>query len=351
MMFDFIGKFFFSRKMIMQTEDKLKMAGYSYSGDEYLGFEMIMGLLISLIFLVILEYKVPIVHRGFVYQVGFLLGSGVATALYYILAIIGSFMVGYFIVFLLADALISLGIEHRAKKVESVLPDYLLMVTSNLKAGMPIEQAMIYSAKPEFGVFSKDVKDVMKKTYGGTTSEKALYELSHRYKSRALSRVVELITQAMKSGGELGPVLVATAKDVRESIVIRKDAAASLMQYQIFLLFAAALGTPFLFATAEKLIGVFETQQISAPASGSSALFTSMPISISKLPISSVEFNYFSLAMIVVTTFFSSLILGAIKSGDEKDGLKYFIPMLIVAYVVYYILLLVFSMIFKGMMH
>jgi len=274
----------------------------------------------------------------------------VASIVYYILFALLSLVVGYAVVFLLMNALISMGVEHRAKKMEAVLPDFLIMTTSNLKAGMPIEQAMIYSAKPEFGVFSKDVKEVMKKTYGRTTSEEALHELSSRYDSRALSRVVDLITQALQSGGELGPVLMATAKDVRESIVLRKDAAASLMQYQIFLLFAAALGTPFLFATAEKLIAVFESQQLSVP-SGGTALFTTMPLNISKLPVSSVEFGYFSLAMIVVTTFFSSLILGAIKSGNEKDGLKYFIPMLIVAYVVYYALLFVFSVIFSGMVH
>jgi len=349
-MFDIIGKLFFKRKSIKEIGENLKSAGYSYAGDEYLGFVMVLGFLISIILFVIVEYKVPIIRKLFTYQVGFLLGMGISTTIYYLLMILLSLIVGYILIFLTFSALLSMGIENRAKKVEAVLPDFLLMTASNLKAGMPIEQAMIYSAKPEFGLLSKDVKEVMKKTYGGTSSEIALKELGMRFKSRALSRVVDLITQAIQSGGELGPILLATANDVRESITLRKDAAASLMQYQIFLIFAAALGTPFLFATAEKLIGVFESQQISVP-SGGSALFTTMPINISKLPISSAEFGYFSLAMMVVTTFFSSLILGAIKSGNEKDGLKYFIPMLAIAYILYFGLLLVFSAVFKGMMH
>lgn len=349
-MFDFIGKMFFSRKSIREITKDLRSGGYNYKGDEYLGFVMVLGFLVSLILFVIVEYKVPIIKSAFTYQVGFLFGMGVASIIYYILIILLSLVTGYILVFLTLSALLSMSIENRAKSVESVLPDFLLMTASNLKAGMPIEQAMIYSSKKEFGILSKDVKEIMKKTYGGTSSEDALKELSGRFKSRALSRVVDLITQAMQSGGELGPILLATANDVRESITLRKDASASLMQYQIFLIFAASLGTPFLFATADKLIGVFESQQISAPAGGS-AMFTTMPINISKLPISSAEFGYFSLAMMVVTTLISSLILGAIKSGDEKDGLKYFIPMLAIAYILYFALLIVFTSIFKGMMH
>jgi len=263
-------------------------------------------------------------------------------------AFIISFIVTYIGVMITNYVVLSLRKDARRKAVESVLPDFLLLSSANVRAGMTIDQALWYAAKPEFGLLSEEVTVIAKRSFAGEPIDKSLDLLSARFDSIVLRRAVALIKQALASGGEIANILEKTGEDARKMQILRKDIAASLLMYVIFIAFAAAFATPFLFSVAYQLLMRLETVFAQVPevniqqmteqfTSIGGAPRTFLNIKISALPITSEAFLIFSVAMLFMTVMFSSLIIGVIQKGSKKEGVKY-LPILIVAAILVYVI-------------
>ncbi len=62
---------------------------------------------------------------------------------------------------------LNIKIYQRTKDIEKILPDYLQLVSSNLRGGLSFEKALWAAIRPEFGTISKEVTMVYKKVMTG----------------------------------------------------------------------------------------------------------------------------------------------------------------------------------------
>jgi hypothetical protein len=196
---------------------------------------------------------------------------------------------------------------------------------------MTIDQAMWYAAKPEFGILSQEVSIVAKKAFGGVPFNQAIDYLGERFNSKGIRRAVALIKQGIASGGKLADILERTADDSRQMQILNKEIAASLLMYVMFIVFASAIGTPFLFSISGKLVGILEGVVSKLPDQSSLTSPGGLQMSIgssSRLPVSSSDFFLFTILSSIMTAIFSSLIIGVIYKGTKKDGVPY-IPFLL----------------------
>ena len=334
--FEKVGRLLFPRERVRSLEKELLSAGIGIPGDAFAGYVILNVLIIAVfisVFLLVFEpTSTPI--TGFI--AGFIdIPLPAIWAIFFVVLLVSL----YFLAFILLSAYVVTRVENRRNQLELVLPDFLMLVSSNIKAGMTLDQAMWYASKAEFGLLSDEVKEVVKGSFSGESLDDALDELSLRFDSKVFERTILLIKQANATGGELTDVLERTAEDVRDTIIMRKEIAASLVMYEIFVLFAAVIGTPFLFAVAGKLIEVFEKIAIHLPASGVGGGSGITPFSAATFGgpmISSMDFFYFSLPTIFITCLISSFIVSVIRSGSRTEGMKYFPFVLIGAYLVYW---------------
>ena len=129
---------------------------------------------------------------------------------------------------------------------------------------------------------------------------------------------------------------------MRNTATMKKEIAASLVLYEIFVLFAAVIGTPFLFAVAYKLIQVFEKlapQLGSGSALSGGGIFSSFAImNVGQPIISSSDFFWFTIPTMFVTALISSFIVSVIRTGTKNQGMKYFPFVLAATYIVYWLL-------------
>ena len=58
-------------------------------------------------------------------------------------------------------------VESRSKEVENILPDALQIMAMNIRAGLTTERALILTARPEFGIFEKELKRAGKEILAG----------------------------------------------------------------------------------------------------------------------------------------------------------------------------------------
>ena len=73
---------------------------------------------------------------------------------------------------------LDLIIFNRTKRMEEVLPDFLRLVSENLKGGMPFERAMWSAIKPEFDILSSEVRLAAKRVMTGEDIGAALTEFT-----------------------------------------------------------------------------------------------------------------------------------------------------------------------------
>ncbi len=343
--FEKVGRLLFPRERVRSLEKELLSAGIGIPGDAFAGYVilnvLILAIFVSVFLLVFEPTATPI--TGFI-------GSFIDIPLpaIWVIFFVVLLVSLYFLAFILLSAYVVGRVETRRNQLEIVLPDFLMLVSSNIKAGMTLDQAMWYASKAEFGLLSDEVKEVVKGSFSGESLEDALDELSFRFNSKVFERTILLIKQANATGGELTDVLERTAEDVRDTIIMRKEIAASLVMYEIFVLFAAVIGTPFLFAVAGKLIEVFEKISVHLPAT-SAATPGITPFSATTFGgpmISSMDFFYFAIPTIFITCLISSFIVSVIRSGSRTEGMKYFPFVLLGAYLVYWVAAAFLSSIF-----
>ncbi len=341
-----------SRKRIRGIEKSLAGAGIMAPAESFMGFFIVVNVLVAiLMFLLFLNTSaVP----KFLYAM-----AGAAFLIPNIVSIILSLIVAIVITFLatvtIAWAIILLQTEARKNAVEAVLPDFLTLVAGNIRAGMTLDQAMWYAAKPEYGLFSIEVKRVIKSAFSGEPIEKSLDRLDMRFNSRVLHRTILLLKQALATGGEVAEILEETSQDAREVSMHKKDIAATLLVYIIFLVFASTIGAPFLFSVATTLISVLTMAFAYMPTGGLEAGAGGMPMSFMATPsapsISTDEFFWFSMALIFITSLISSLLLGIIRAGSKTQGIKYFPLMLLLSYVVYFVIASFLESMFSNMFY
>ncbi len=222
---------------------------------------------------------------------------------------------GYVALLLMAD--------KRREKIEQALPDFLTLSAANVRAGMTIDQAMWYAAKPEFGLLSDEVAIVAKQAFGGVPFSQALDGFASRTNSRSVRRMVALVKQGLASGGQIAEILERTSEDTRNMQIIKKDISASLLMYIIFIVFAAGIGTPFLFAVSSKLITILEHVFSQIPDTSQIAVGGASLIKFSKPAVTSSQFFLFVVASMILTAGFSSMMIGVIQRGAKREGVKY----------------------------
>lgn len=334
--FEKAGRLFFTRQRIKDLEKELGIAGISMPADSFAGY-MAINVLVITVFLTLLAVVYGPANEAVSGPLKEYLGLPQITPL---VVLVLAFAGTYLATLMLLSTYLLMKADDRRDKLETALPDFLTLVSSNIKAGMTLDQAMWYSAKPEFGLLSTEVKGVVKGSFSGESLESALDTLGSRFDSRVFKRTILLLKQATATGGELTSVLERTSDDVRNTIIMKKEIAASLVLYEIFVLFAAIAGTPFLFAVASRLIQIFEKlgPQLGggSAVSGGGIISTLAGVSVGKAVISSGDFFMFTMPTIFVTALISSFMVSVIRTGSRSQGMKYFPFVLAAAYAVYW---------------
>lgn len=233
----------------------------------------------------------------------------------------------------------------RVKKIEAAFPDFLQLMASNLRAGMTIDRAMLLSSRPEFDPLDKEILNVGKDIATGKNVETALLDMSKRVKSKKIEKTILLIISGIKAGGNLAVLLEETASNMRKRDFVEKRAASNVLMYVIFIFVAAAIGAPVLFSLSSVLVETL----VNLLSGMTTVEATSFPFTLSSVNISSGFIKYFSLVFIIVTNILASLVLGLVNKGEEREGIKYIIPMLAISITIFFVIRIVMSRTVVGM--
>lgn len=245
------------------------------------------------------------------------------------------FVAGLVVSFLTLRFMSTLKESARIKKIEDVFPDFLQLVSSNLRAGMTVDRAMLLSARPEFAPLDKEVLQAGRDISTGKPVEVALRTMSDRIGSEKVEKTLLIILSGIRAGGNLAILLEETSRSMRQRSFTEKKAASQVLMYVIFIFLAVSIFSPGLFS----LSGVFvETMTNLMSGITPESLPQNLPVSFSVINISPSFIFYFSIIFIIAMDIAASFVLGLVSKGDEKEGLRHLPIMLALSLGVFFIL-------------
>lgn len=285
-------------------------------------------------------YKIPIIICSIASLAMLILGIlhpkiSLLYALFFI--IVGIWIFGYLGILIIEFLGIYLYLDaktyRRRKELEEVLADFLQLTSSNISAGMPVDRALWFAVRPKFGVLAKEIEEVAKATLTGEDLAKALKNFSAKYDSVILTRSINLLLEGMQGGGEIADLLNKIALNIQQIRIMKKQMAADVLTYVIFITFASIVISPVLFALATQLLNVVTTilGSIDVSSSGSAFAFSSTS------SIKPSDFKWFVLIMMTITSCISAMIISTIQKGSAREGLKK-IPFFVIISILLYFL-------------
>ena len=304
----------------------------------YAGVEMTAEEVIS----ITLVYSVMV--SAIAYLIAFAFGT---TPIITIIVVALSFVSVWVLPFLLLNMLAN----TRSEAVEETLPDVLSIVAQNMQAGMTSYNALWTAARPEFGPLAVEIQDVAKATLTGIPLTDAMMGMTNHIKSAKLPRVVRLIVQGMKSGGELPTVLRAISTDLRREQNLKSQMAAETSAQAIFILFAIMFGAPLLFAVSSEFITIFSQMMLKLNID---ELARNVPtsqtmITLKPLAITPDFFQLYAIGILIISSFFGSLLIGILRTGNPITGVSS-IPMFTAVSVIMFLGMKYFlNVLFQGM--
>ncbi len=239
---------------------------------------------------------------------------------------------------------LDLTIFKRKLSIEEVLPDFLYLTATNIRSGMTADKALWFAVRPRFGVLAKEIEIVSKEVMSGIELTDSLQRFADKYESDILKRSINLLIEGINSGGEIGDLLNRIASNIQESRLMRKEMAADVTTYVIFITFAAIVAAPILLALASQLLVIIGSlvSNVDIPASGN------MMFAITGISVTPGDFQIFAFTSLSITSFFSSIIVATIKKGTIKEGIKYIPLFIVVSIVIFLTASNVLSMVLSG---
>ena len=222
------------------------------------------------------------------------------------------------------------AITKRTAAVERVLPDFLMLIVSNLHAGMAPFSAFIEAARPEFGSLYHELSDAASRVGGKRSIDAALIALSERFDSEIFRKTVRLFLKGIKSGGQLAKLIASNADEIRRIQDLRAELITTTKTYTIFLGFIVVVVMPFLLGVSASFLQTFTAIQSQVSAGNqTTTIFTG------KIGVTPKEMEIIAIATLAITSLFASLFMGIVSVGKPVYGLKYY-PFLIVGALIFF---------------
>ena len=237
--------------------------------------------------------------------------------------------------------------SKRIRMMEIVFPDFLQLISSNLKAGITIDRAIIISSRKEFYPLDEQINQFARDIITGKPIEIAMREMSVRINSEKITKTVNLLITGMRSGGNLATLLEQTAANLKERQYVEKRAASNILMYIILIFFAVGIGAPALFSLSTVLVEVLTKILGGIPQVQTSV---TLPFAFTNISLSATFINYFGVVFIITIDLLGSMVIGLVQKGDEREGLKYALPLIAVSLAIFFALKLIMANYFSGIL-
>jgi len=207
-------------------------------------------------------------------------------------------------------------IEFRWRKaIDSHLPDLFKSVVQSQQVGMTLPQALEEATKRNYGPLTGELKKMTVQMSWGASFEEALSGLGRRANTVLMQRIMPLIIEASRTGGNVEKVFDPMGKFIQTNNLLEKERKNQTRPYIIIIYVA-------LFVFLFTVVLLFKTFFAATEGIPLMSTPTSSPKEMARI----------FLHMTLIQGFFGGLAAGKMGEGSIYAGLKHSLIMMLLSY-------------------
>ena len=206
--------------------------------------------------------------------------------------------------------------EQRASEIENSIPDFLRQLASMLRVGMSLENALLDLSKHGQGPLYDELRRVVVEVRMGRGFDEAFENMAVRLNSQNLQRSFKIILNSYKSGGGLADVIDDVSSDLRAMIILKRERKSSVMMSVMFLILASVVAAPF----ALGMVGIYSSFMMNLGRGSEICQVAPLAAEI----------------YLIIHSVFAGFLIALVMYDDLRKGVKFSIPITLVAFLIFY---------------
>ncbi len=191
-------------------------------------------------------------------------------------------------------AYVMIKTEQRAMQIENSIPDFLRQLASMLRVGLSLENALLDLSKHGNGPLYDELRRVVVN----------------------LQRSFKIILNSYKSGGGLADVIEDVSEDLRAMLILKRERKSSVMMSVMFLVLASVVAAPF----ALGMVGVYSSFMMNLGRASTTCQVAPLAAEI----------------YLIIHSVFAGFLIALVMYDDLRKGVKFSIPITLVAFLIFY---------------
>jgi archaeal flagellar protein FlaJ len=215
-----------------------------------------------------------------------------------------------------------------ANQKEEMFLEFARNLVESVKTGTPISKSIVNMKNKPYGVLSDNIKKLANQIAMGIPLSTALQIFSEDINSKPISRVLTLIGQAEKAGGDIGEILENVAGAVSMSDKLKKERKATISTlvvqgYIIFLVFIIII-LVMQFKIIPLLSGIADIKTLGSVGG----------LSVGGGNAQAADISNSFLYLLLIQGFFSGVTIGKLAEGSFKAGIKHSFTLMVASFLI-----------------
>ena len=222
--------------------------------------------------------------------------------------------------------------NKRQKELELKFLEFVRALVQTVKSGISVPKGILQVANEDYGALSPYIKKLAYQIEWGFPLHDALNTFSKDTNNSVIKKSVSIVTEAEKSGGNMGDVLQAVTDSVFSIKKIKEERRSSVYSQMVqgYIIF-------FVFIGIMLVLQIYLIPKIAVLGGGATVgLGTSVGgfIEGGAKPVSIAELDKTFVWLIVIQGLFTGLMIGKFTEGEFKMGVKHSFMLMVVGYLI-----------------
>jgi flagellar protein FlaJ len=252
--------------------------------------------------------------------------------------VLDDFIVQSVLFVLILYAIVRQLYKRRIDKIEAATPELLERLASLNEAGMSVVEGLSRVRGSDLGVLTPEVDRIWRDIEYGANVDDALIRFGRRIRTTAITRVVMLLTNAMRASGNMGPVLRIASEQARAEVDLRRERRQQMFTYLVVIYVSFFVFLVIIVAVTEVLVPSLPESVPTPNEDQVNRLGANVDAfsRFAEVNTSSYTLVFFHAALLQAVC--AGLVAGQLGEGSLRDGVKHAAVMVTIAYLIFVLL-------------
>lgn len=222
--------------------------------------------------------------------------------------------------------------------IERATPELLERLASLNEAGMSVVQSLSRVRGSDLGVLTPEVDRIWRDIEYGANVDDALIRFGRRVRTIAITRVVVLVTNAMRASGNMGPVLRVASEQARSELKLRQQRRQQMFTYLVVIYISFFVFLVIILAVNEVLVPSLP-DTLPEPGGEDAERLGASPDALARFgAVDQASYTLIFFHAALIQAVCAGFIGGQLGEGSLRDGAKHAAIMLGIAYLAFVLL-------------